>query len=84
MKAIHVEFQHSLLVANIDKKKIIKVVRKTCAERRNTTLLQDVKIRKRFKEKVINLVDVGAQNLLGHFKEGTLNTCDEVCGMKRG
>ena len=45
------------MVANIDKKKIRKVVRKTCAERRKISLLKDVKIRKRFEEKVIKLVD---------------------------
>ena len=56
------EFQHSLLVANIDKKKTRNVVRKTCNERRKITLLKDV-IRKRYEEKVIKLVDVGAQNL---------------------
>ena len=37
VKAIPCEFQHSLVVADIDKKKIRKVVRKTCAERRKIT-----------------------------------------------
>ena len=36
-------------------------------------------IRKRFDEKVIKLVDVGVQNLRGHFKDGVLKACDEVC-----
>ena len=53
MKAIHGEFQHALVVAIMDKKKIRKVVRKTCVERRKITLLKDVKIRKRFEEKVM-------------------------------
>ena len=48
MKAIHGEFQHALVIADIDKRKIRKVVRRTCAERRNITLLKDVKIRKQF------------------------------------
>ena len=38
-------------------------MRKTCAERRKITILKDVKIRKRFEEKVTKLVDVGAPNL---------------------
>ena len=33
-KAILGEFHHTLVVADIDKKKIRNVVRKTCAERR--------------------------------------------------
>ena len=44
--AIPVEFQHALMVADIDKKKIRKVVRKTCTERRKISLLKDVKIGK--------------------------------------
>ena len=40
MKANHVEFQHVLLVADIEKKKIRTVVRKTCTERRKITLLK--------------------------------------------
>ena len=38
----------------------------------------------RFYEKIIKLVDVGAPNLSGHFKDGDLWECDEVCGKKRG
>ena len=37
-------FQHVLLIAGMDKK-IRTVVRKTCAVRRNISLLKDVKIR---------------------------------------
>ena len=68
----------------MDKSKIRKVVRKTCAERRKITLLKDVKIRKRFEEKIIKLVDVGAPNLWGRFKDGGLEPCDEVRGKKMG
>ena len=46
------------MIADIDKKKIKKVVTKKCAERRKITLLKDVKIRKRIEEKVTKLVDV--------------------------
>ena len=78
------EHQHALVIADIDKRKIRKVVRKTCAQRRKITLQKDVKIRKRFKEKVTKLVDVGVPNLWEHFKDGVLKACDEVCGKKRG
>ena len=59
-----------LMVAGMDKKKIRKVVRKTCAERRKVGVLKDVKIRNWFEEKVIKLVDVEAPNLRGQFKDG--------------
>ena len=78
MKAILGESQHTLAIADIDKKKIRKVARKTCAERKRITLLKDVKIRKRFEEKVIELVGVGAPGLRGRFKDGVLKACDDV------
>ena len=80
VKAIPGEFQCALVIADKDKRKIRNVVRKTCTERRYISLLKDVKIRKRFDEKVTKLVDVGASNLWGHFKDGILGACDEVCG----
>ena len=60
------------MIADIDKWKMRKVVKKACAERRKITLLKDVKIRKCLDEKVTKLVDVGASNLWGHFKDGVL------------
>ena len=82
--AIPGEFQDALVVADIDKNKIRNVMRKTCTERRKISLLKDVEIRKSFEEKVIKLVDIRAPNLCGHFKNGILQACDEVCGKKRG
>ena len=67
LKAIPWKFQHSLVIAVIDKKKIRKVVKKTCAERRWISLLKDVKIRKQLEEKVFELVDVEVPDLWGHF-----------------
>ena len=40
-------------------------------------------IRKRCEEKVTKSVDVGALNLWGHFKDGVLEACVEVCGNKK-
>ena len=51
------------MIADIDKKKIWKVVRKTCAERGKISLLKDLKIRKRYDDKEMKLVDIGAPNL---------------------
>ena len=57
-KAIPGEFQHALVIADVDKRKIRKVVRKTCAERRKITLLKDVKIWKRIEEIVTELSEL--------------------------
>ena len=48
VKAIPGEHQHTLLIVDIDRKKIRKVVKRTCAERRKISLQKNVKIRKRF------------------------------------
>ena len=84
VKAFPGEFQHALVIAHIDKRKIRQAVRKKCAERGKITLLKDVKIRKRFEENKSKLVDVGVPNVRGHFNDGVLKACDEVCGKKRG
>ena len=39
---------YALVIAEIDKRKIMKVVKKACAKRKKISLLKDVKIRKRF------------------------------------
>ena len=65
VKPIPGQFHHALVLAYIDKRKVWKVVRKTCAEIRKITLLNDVNIRKRFEEKIIKLVDVGVPNFVG-------------------
>ena len=50
------------MIAALDGKKIRKVVKRTCVERRRIRLLKDVMIRNIFKEQVIELVDVGSPN----------------------
>ena len=61
------------MVADIYKKKIRYVVRKTCTARRKISLLKDLMNRKQFEEKVIKLVDIGVPNLWRHFKDGILS-----------
>ena len=80
MKSTPGEFQHALVIGDVDKMKIWREVRKTCTEIRIISLLKDVKIRKRFEEKVMELVHIGVSNLLGYFTDGDL----KVCGKKRG
>ena len=48
MKSIPGEVQHPLMIADIDKKKVRKVVKRTHAEGGKISLLKDVKIRIRF------------------------------------
>ena len=67
----------------MDNKKI-NVVRKTLIQRKKISLLNDEKDRMRLEEKVIELVDVGVQNLWVHSKNEILRECYDVCGKKRG
>ena len=62
MNVIPEELQHAIVVADIDKKKISNVVRTRIAKSK-ISLLKGGMIRKGFKEKVIELVDVGGLNL---------------------
>ena len=50
VKAFPGVIQHTLVIADIDKKKIRIVVRNTCAEKRKICLLKHVKIGKRYEE----------------------------------
>ena len=59
-------------------------MRMTCTGRGKIILLQDVMIRKQFEGKVIELVDFGAPNLCGRFKDGVFEACDEMCGRRGG
>ena len=60
VKAIPEEFQHALMVADINTKIIRKVMKMTCIERREIILLEN-EIRKRFKEKVIESTNLWGQ-----------------------
>ena len=54
------------------------------AERIKITVLKDVKIRKRFEEKLTKLAILGAPNSWRHIKDGVSQACDEVYQKKRG
>ena len=55
-----------------------------CREKKNKFVERCEFIRKRLEEKVTELVDVGAPDLWGHFKDGVLKAYDDVGGKKRG
>ena len=84
VKTIPGELQHRLVVADLDKKKLKKVVRKGAVERRMVWKLKEEETRARFEERVGELVSVDALDLWKCFKEGVLKACDEVCGKKKG
>ena len=69
VKAILGKFCHTLLVADMDMRKIKNVVKKTCIEGRKICLLKDEKIKKTFEEKVVELVVVGVQDLYGRLRD---------------
>ena len=68
----------------MNKRKIRKDDRKTCAERRRICLLKDVKTMKPFEEKIPDLVDIGVPNLWENFMDSVLEACDEVSGRMMG
>ena len=51
MKTIHGEYQHALVVADVDKIKIRNLMRKTSIERRKISLQKD-EIRKQAKKEI--------------------------------
>ena len=51
VKALPVVFQHAVVVADIDKKKLRNVKRRTCTKRRKIILLKDLLIGKRLEKK---------------------------------
>ena len=75
--------QHRLVVADVDKRRVKKVVRNEVREKRNVWKLKEDKTRKKFATRVEELVRTIASDLWGCFKEGVLQACDEVCGKKK-
>ena len=71
------------MVADIEKRKWKKVVKNERTIRRRVWKLKDNNMKKRFQERVKELVDVDAPNLWNTFKKSMLQACDEVCGKKK-
>uniref|UniRef100_A0A0L8HPX6 Uncharacterized protein n=1 Tax=Octopus bimaculoides TaxID=37653 RepID=A0A0L8HPX6_OCTBM len=76
VKTIPGELQHRLVVADLDKKKVKKCMRKGTVESRKVWKLKEEETRARFEE----LVSIDAMDLWNSFKKGVLKVCDEVCG----
>ena len=83
VKMIPGELQHSLVIVDVDKKKMKKVVKKVTTERRKVWKLKEEATRGRFEGRVRELMSTGRPDSWGSFKEGVLKACDEVCGKGR-
>ena len=83
MKAIPWELQNQLVVTDIDKRKLKKVVKNKQTIRRRVWKVKENYMKTRFQGRVKELVDVDALNLWNTFKNSMLQACDEVCGKKK-
>ena len=84
VKVIPWELQHRLVVADLDKMKLKKIVKKEQIMRRRVWKLNDNETRERFAGRVGELVRVDSSDVWGSLKSGILQACDEVCGSKKG
>ena len=77
------ELQHRLVVVDLDKKVLQKVVRKQRIIRRKICKLNGNQTRVRFEKKVKELVSTDAPDLWKPFKNNVPKACDEMCGKKK-
>ena len=82
VKVIPWELQHRLLVAEVDKRKLNKVVKKESRVKRMVWKLKEREMQEKFERRVKELVDVKTTNLWESFRDGVLTACDELCGKK--
>ena len=82
VKVIPWELQHRLVVVDLDKKVLKKVVRKQRIIKKIWKLNEN-RSRVRLEKRVKKLVSTDAPDLWKTFKDGVLEACDEVCGKKK-
>ena len=82
VKVIPWELQHRMVVVNLDKKVLKKVVIKEWIIRRKIWKLNENQTRVRFEKRVKEHVSTDAPDLWKTFRDGVLKACDEVCGKK--
>ena len=83
VKVIPWEIQHSLVVVDLDKKVLKKIVRTQRIIRRKIWKLNENQTRVKFEKRVKEPVSTDAPDLWKTFKDGVLKACDEVCGKKK-
>ena len=84
VKTISWELQHRLVVTDIDKRKLNKVVKNKQTIRRRVWRLKENNIKTKFQERFEVYVDADAPNLWNTFKNSMLQACDKVLGKKKG
>ena len=83
IKVIPWKLQHSMVVVDLDKKVLNKVVRKEQIIRRKIWKLNENQTRVRFEKRVKELVSTDAPDLWKTFRDGVLEACDKLCGKKK-
>ena len=83
VKVIPSKLQHRLVVVDLDKKVLKKVVRKQRIRRRKIWKLNENQTRVKFEKRVKELVRTDAPDLWKTFKDGVLKACAEMCGKKK-
>ena len=78
LKIIPWKLQHRLLVADVDKRKVNKVVKKESRVKNMVWKLKEREMQEKFERRVEELVEVKTTNLWGSFKDGVLTACDEL------
>ena len=84
VKIIPGQLQHRLVVMDLVKTKVKKVVRKEAIERRKFWKLKEDDPRARIEERVRELVSADAPDFWKCFREGMFKAFDEVCGKMKG
>ena len=77
------ELQNRMVVVDLDKKVLKKVVRKERIIRRQIWKLNENQTRVRFEKRVKELVSTDAPDLWKTFRDGVLKVCDELRGKKK-
>ena len=83
VKVIPWELQHRMVVVDVNKKVLKKVVRKEGIINRKFWKLNENRTRVRFEKRVKELVRTDAPDLWKTFWDGVLKACDELCGKKK-
>ena len=83
VKVIPWELQHRLLLANVEERKLNKVVKKKSRVKLMVSKLKEREMKDKFEKRFEELVDVETTNLWKSFRDGDLKACDELCRKKK-
>ena len=84
VKVIPGELQHSLVVVDVEKRKLKKSGKKSKRVRWRVWKLKKKEIKEKFEQRVVELVNTEAVDLWDFYKNGVLKACDELYGKTKG